>query len=253
MDFPDYYEILGLPRFYPTQEEIRDAFLKKVVELNASGEASPEMRKMLDSAYVILSDAKRKREYDEILNRYVQFREPVAPRKVSKTMNFKIAGFIVGVLIIILVLGALGNNRQSIEIGSTNTTYTSKVLQRPTNGYIFSSTGTHNSSELQVVTSGTHDYFIKLQDINNQNRRVWFYVRGDSIANVNVAAGTYVLKYACGDGDSWYGLTQCFGKNTMYAKADDLFTFTDNAGWTVELYPHLDGNLETTHIGKDEF
>jgi len=72
MAFTDYYEILGLPRFYPTREEIRDAFLNKVVELNASGEANPEARQALDDAYVTLSDAKKKRAYDEVLDRYVQ-------------------------------------------------------------------------------------------------------------------------------------------------------------------------------------
>lgn len=81
MDFPDYYGVLGLPRFYPTQEEIRDAFLKKVVELNASGEANPDVRQALDSAYVTLSDAQKKREYDEVLDRYVQA-EMFAPEKV---------------------------------------------------------------------------------------------------------------------------------------------------------------------------
>ena len=72
MNFPDYYDILGLPRFYPTQEEIRDAFLKKVVALNASGEVNPDARQMLDSAYVTLSDTQKKREYDEILDNQIQ-------------------------------------------------------------------------------------------------------------------------------------------------------------------------------------
>ena len=80
MNFPDYYGVLGLPRFYPTQEEIRDAFLKKVVELNASGEADPDARQALDSAYVTLSDAQKKRQYDEVLDRYVQAEETFAPK-----------------------------------------------------------------------------------------------------------------------------------------------------------------------------
>ncbi len=72
MNFPDYYAVLGLPRFYPTQEEIRDAFLQKLVELNASGDVDPNARQTLDSAYLTLSDTKKKREYDEVLDRYVE-------------------------------------------------------------------------------------------------------------------------------------------------------------------------------------
>lgn len=81
MNFPDYYAVLGLPRFYPTQEEIRNAFLRKLVELNASGNVNPDARQTLDSAYLTLSDAKKKREYDEALDRYIQ--EQVRPDVVA--------------------------------------------------------------------------------------------------------------------------------------------------------------------------
>ena len=130
---------------------------------------------------------------------------------------------------------------------------TQPVALRPQNGHIFRNTGTYNSSEFSVITKGTQDYLVKLENAHDENSVVLFYVRAYSEMTVNVTPGTYILKYACGDGNSWYGVEQRFGKNTSYARADELFTFTETEGWTVELYFHENGNLSQTYIDEDEF
>jgi hypothetical protein len=70
-----------------------------------------------------------------------------------------------------------------------------------------------------------------------------------------VPLGTYELRYA--SGKRWYG-TQClFGRQTVYSKAEKLFSFhvEDNrvVGYTIELILQAGGNLQTSQISREEF
>ena len=63
------------------------------------------------------------------------------------------------------------------------------------------------------------------------------FLRGGTPFQTQVPLGNYELRYAAGD--TWYGETHLFGKNTKYAKASDTFNFTFDgnrySGYTVEL------------------
>lgn len=81
------------------------------------------------------------------------------------------------------------------------------------------------------------------------------YLRGGENASITVPLGTYEIKYAAGE--TWYGEEELFGKNTMYSKADELFTFSDTGyqitGYTITLYQVVNGNLQTVGIDPSEF
>ena len=85
------------------------------------------------------------------------------------------------------------------------------------------------------------------------------YVRGGTTVEVEVPLGSYAIRYATGP--IWYGYDYLFGPETAYAEADETFVFkreTTLDGWsingfTVILYPVIDGNLSTTRLQASEF
>ena len=77
MPYPDYYALLGVPRFYATQEEIRNAYIKQIRFFHPDiGNVPPEIAKAktqeLNNAYETLSDPVKKRSYDEILDMWLR-------------------------------------------------------------------------------------------------------------------------------------------------------------------------------------
>ena len=132
-----------------------------------------------------------------------------------------------------------------------------KPLDRPNNGQILADFlpyyYANNYSELCIKTAAGSDYVVKLVSTFNKQVFGLVYIRGGNDATIRVAYGTYILKYA--SGKEWYGTGKgnLFGKNTYFAKADDTFEFTEEYGWTVQLYPTMNGNLGTEPISEDEF
>ena len=329
MAFVDYYRILGLPHFYVTDADIQEAYHKRKDFFHPDNghvtkDFSDIVTPQIEIAYNVLSDAKRKREYDKVLSRYVN--EPLintipfetnqpktAFKAFKKNTPFwnKVAYSLIALTIALLC--AVGISWQVLQMekatiptdttpapAQTNTPKVSEeppklvvpknpsqvivpavttpsqpkanvsteetwiVLPRPQNGHIFREdecVSQHYSyyyyynddSEFCAKTKGTQDYLVKLEAVGNENCFGLFYIRGGSEVLVDVKPGTYILKYACGDGDSWYGTEHKFGKNTSYARADNFFTFTSTEGWDVELYLQANGNLSQTYIDEDEF
>jgi len=72
---------------------------------------------------------------------------------------------------------------------------------------------------------------------------------------IDVPLGTYEVRYA--GGETWYGYTYLFGKDTAYSKADETFTFevvgNQISGFTITLYQVVNGNLSTSRIRPNEF
>ena len=124
-------------------------------------------------------------------------------------------------------------------------------LPKPENGAILFTSSRTRNSELEIVTQGEQDYFIKLRDSETYVEVISFYVHGGMRATINVPSGSYFLNYACGT--TWYGTEECFGIYTSYAQADDIFTFSSRTGWTVEMYPHVGGNLDKHTISASKF
>ena len=120
------------------------------------------------------------------------------------------------------------------------------------------------------VPSGTNNYYIYLKYIRESTRSIVarertihngttddiaFYVEAGKSVNLNVPVGVYRLSYACGE--TWYGVKEYFGPNTLYYKSDDLLEFyADNQyynGHTLELWLQSNGNFDRTRINESQF
>lgn len=109
----------------------------------------------------------------------------------------------------------------------------------------------------EIITKSGSDYhfYIKLYNWNTDRLAATVFVRAGDRVEFDVPVGSYELKYATGK--TWYGLEHLFGPDTGYLRADEMFNFTRSgdrvAGWSVELYRQVGGNLETERISEDEF
>ena len=74
-------------------------------------------------------------------------------------------------------------------------------------------------------------------------------------AEILVPLGKYLIYYATGN--TWYGKKSLFGDDTSYYQCDGTFDFYADGdyymGYTLELYPQIDGNLETSPIPATDF
>lgn len=108
---------------------------------------------------------------------------------------------------------------------------------------------------LEIQSQTGSDYFVKVTSQVTGEDISTIYLRGGENASITVPLGTYEIKYAAGE--TWYGEEELFGKNTMYSKADELFTFSDTGyqitGYTITLYQVVNGNLQTVGIDPSEF
>ena len=80
--------------------------------------------------------------------------------------------------------------------------------------------------------------------------RLSFYVRAGDTVTVGVPSEYLYVYFATGD--TWYGETNLFGKNTSYSMDDNICNFTQYT-WKYTLYPVSSGNFEQTPIDEDEF
>lgn len=289
MSLPDYYTMLGLPRFYATQQEIRSAYLKQARFFhpdlnNVSPEIAHAKMQELNAAYSTLSDIQKKRDYDETLFKYLEQKNnagtpttaPAAPKvapaqkkppKVKKRRDpiSTIIGFL-GIAAACLVIYALSDLQSPAESPASSpiptTTVTATITPKPTltpvsvqNGQILRHPPTSANCPLTVETSGTNNYYVALQRVGAKKALMSFFVVGGKSAKVSVPLGDYEIFYATGK--TWYGIEHKFGNDTKYYKCDDIFDFTEDndgyLGWTVTLYAVYDGNMETKKIDEDEF
>jgi len=59
-------------------------------------------------------------------------------------------------------------------------------------------------------------------------------------------------------GDTWYGDEYLFGPGTQYTKADCEYPFEmdasgDISGWTVDMTPQVNGNMNMKNISESEW
>lgn len=159
-------------------------------------------------------------------------------------------------------------------IASANAQYdtgVSSVPIQPENGKIFKMPSHKGDCPFSVSTDTAYSYYVYLEyqdaPLNSYDKRtskgsshlpqddVAFFVRPGATVEIDVPVGVYKLYYATGE--TWYGVTELFGENTVYSSSDELLEFyTDSTtayGNTLELWAQYGGNFETVLIAENEF
>lgn len=77
---------------------------------------------------------------------------------------------------------------------------------------------------LEIKVSQGNNYLIKVEDAYTHAPLASFFIRSGETLNTKVPLGDYIIKYAYGK--EWYGIDSLFGKETAYAKADDILNFS---------------------------
>lgn len=123
---------------------------------------------------------------------------------------------------------------------------------------------------LSVSTKGNENFYILLTKppvtvtekstgrtttFQNIRDNISFYICAGESAEILVPLGKYLIYYATGN--TWYGKKSLFGDDTSYYQCDGTFDFYADGdyymGYTLELYPQIDGNLETSPIPATDF
>ena len=139
-----------------------------------------------------------------------------------------------------------------------------------TNGEILIAPGYACVCPLSVAVSGEDAYYVYLQYVGapayttvdrspapgaGGGDDIAFYIAPGETVELEVPIGDYKLFYACGE--TWYGLSSKFGRDTHYATSDDLLSFYASEqyyeGHSLQLWVQVGGNLGTEDIPADEF
>ncbi len=98
----------------------------------------------------------------------------------------------------------------------------------PDDGYVFVLSDTNVSSYISMTTSPGFDYVVQLLDAYDGSMVMAFYIYGGNTAGdwgMAVPPGDYTIEYAAGS--TWYGVNDLFGPDTIYYRADDIYSFYD--------------------------
>lgn len=125
----------------------------------------------------------------------------------------------------------------------------------PGSGSVRSFTGAERIAPFQIKAAQGSHYLVKLVDTASHHDVLTVFVQSGATVDVDVPLGSYEVRYA--SGDRWYGYDYLFGPDTIYSKADTVFTFRvmgdQVSGYTITLYQVANGNLHTSRIGADQF
>lgn len=123
------------------------------------------------------------------------------------------------------------------------------------NGTIDLYTNQPRVAPLEIDTSGSGYYFVKLVKTETDETVMTIFIHAGQTITTEVPLGSYDVKYA--SGESWYGYQDLFGTETRYSKANSVFNFQDKgnqiSGYTITLYEVVDGNLSTSEILAADF
>lgn len=130
------------------------------------------------------------------------------------------------------------------------------VHSLPVNGRVLQHFNEEGVAPFTVTTpSGSHYYYFILRSVSDPTVKMRFFLFSNSSGDYTVPLGEYELYYACGT--TWYGVHNLFGPDTLYYRCDTIFSFEQNAdgyaGWTVELEPISNGNLDTDLVDAEDF
>ena len=278
-----YYDILGVPRT-ASFDDIRAAYRSQIRYFHPDVfPDNPDIAKIktlqLNEAYGVLRDPVKRSEYDFQLfkqesasweeaertqsddERRPQKKQRSPARRISFRAVLRLLfSVFVFLLIAVFIVGAVST---FLDSPSSDTPPekpkgpSTAPFVTPSNGKILSSSvpADERIAPFTIDTTGDGYYYIKLRDVYTKQPVLTFFVHGGRSVEVDVPLGMYELLYA--HGDTWYGVNNLFGPDTVYSKADDTFNFYEEDGyvngWTVELYMQANGNLDVDSISPDEF
>lgn len=125
----------------------------------------------------------------------------------------------------------------------------------PRTGEVQTFTYAEAVAPLELKSRGASHYVVKLSDATTGRPVMTVFVRGGGTVTVEVPLGVYQVKYA--SGDHWYGYEKLFGPETVYSKADKVFSFQvvgqQISGYSITLYTVASGNLRTRPISAAQF
>lgn len=121
--------------------------------------------------------------------------------------------------------------------------------------YILQDSRRERIAPLEIRTSASQNYLIKLENVSNGIAEMMFFVRGGATANLEVPLGRYRLKYAVGQ--TLFSEKCLFGVETQYYQTDRMFEFQISgnriSGYTVELILQAHGNLSTSETSRESW
>jgi len=114
------------------------------------------------------------------------------------------------------------------------------------------------SAPLEIVTGadGFH-YLVKVKDGKTGSLILKAFIRSGETAKLSVPLGNFNIRYAAGR--TWLGEQRLFGPSTVFARADQTFTFAKGGkdetfkGFKLELWVRPGGNLRTAPIRREDF
>lgn len=191
-------------------------------------------------------------------------------RKYNKTLIIVIA--LSAALVISLAINVgqfISDNGQEPTNNNKESTNKLEELPTPSNGHTFQNIDIiEGSAPLTINTVGTGGYYFVLDplwisyggdsprkqqyaELSAKYSYIKIYVKAGSTVQMQIPLGEYEIYYATGD--KWYGEDALFGEDTVYSKCDDTFVFSQAYGWTLELTPIINGNLDVDKIDKKDF
>lgn len=93
-------------------------------------------------------------------------------------------------------------------------------------------------------------YYVKIVDTKTKMQKQAVFIYAGKSVNVYVPYGTYLVRWV--SGNNWYGFDNLFGTNKAQ-QAEGSFTFNNDSGWSITLYPVRDGNLQIEELDIDSF
>lgn len=105
------------------------------------------------------------------------------------------------------------------------------------------------------ITAADQDICVKVENTWDSTKYKLVYVRAGQTTKINVADGTYSLKWVTGD--YWYGKDHMFGDDAEYKRSYTVtFTTTRSGNWIHYQYLELDlsdSDLFPSTIGAEDF